>query len=1122
MQEDDQTLIMSEIKMGIFDKLFGKKENEEKKVNSDAKKINYLINAFTKAFANSQFGEAIKHLEELVQIFKEIGDRKNESKCYTSLGIAYRNLGDFNKAIQCHEKSLEIFKDVGDRAGESKCYTNLGNAYLSLGDFNKAIQCHENSLEINKYIGDRAGESKCYTNLGVAYHGLGDFRKAIELYEKSLEIFKDVGDRVGESKCYQGLGVAYRNLGDFKKAIQYHEKSLEIFKDVGDRAGESACYTKLGAAYRSLGYFKKAIKYHEGSLEIAKDIGDMAGESKCYMNLGNAYQGLGDFSKAIQYYENSLKIAKDIGDRVGESKCYTNLGLGVAYSSLGDFRKAIGLYENSLEIFKDVGDRADESKCYMNLGNAYQGLGDFNKAIQYHKMSLKINKDIGDRVIESAGYGNLGLAYDSLGDFDKAIKYHEDSLEIAQEIGDKAGEAKCYTNLGIAYQSLGDFDKAIKLYNGSLEIAKAIGDKSWESACYGNLGLAHQSLGEFNKAIKYHEDYLEIAKAIGNKSGEAKCYGGLGIAYQSLGDFDKAIKRYKDSLEIAKAIGDKTMEAICYTNLGIAYRSLGDFNKAIKFYEDSLKIAKAIGDKTVESGCYTNFAVIYYHNKQDYQKSLDYARKSIKITEQVRESLIEEELSLTFLKTKIGVYDLAINSSINLYKETNKESYLKDALEIIERTKSRELMKIIKAKKKDPEAEKEYHELKGVEIKIGELEAKIKSAVEGKRSVEREVQEKNELHKKRSELYKKIREKSLDPSSIVPTLDEDITKEFWGVFGKHADNCSVLQIYEQEERIIYVLFNKEKFEFFEKEVTGEGRKLVGEQLGNMRDPYMPASTYYENLKNIIGIILPENLIGKLGDIKTKELFIIPHKWLHQIPWEAVLVGGEPLCLRYNMVRHYSLDLIRSSLIYEKRENKNALLVSNPKPSEHSDLPGAEVECNKIKDILKKFNVIHLNREYAKIDEVEKNVLNTSIIHFACHGSFNSNDPFESSVLFSSDKKLSANDISLKNLDYYPLVFLNACETGITTSDKVIGGVGDEQIGLVRAFAMAHSPAIIVAGWRIDDAVAKYFAEKFYNALSDNNLAGALSSAREKTYKKFRGKHKDWAAYMLYGNPFRRL
>ncbi|NCN65306.1 MAG: tetratricopeptide repeat protein, partial [Candidatus Altiarchaeum hamiconexum] len=79
------------------------------------------------------------------------------------------------------------------KSGESACYTDLGVAYYNLGDFRKAIVFLENSLKIDKEIGDKAGESACYTNLGVAYQSLGDFRKAIVFLENSLKIAKEIG-----------------------------------------------------------------------------------------------------------------------------------------------------------------------------------------------------------------------------------------------------------------------------------------------------------------------------------------------------------------------------------------------------------------------------------------------------------------------------------------------------------------------------------------------------------------------------------------------------------------------------------------------------------------------------------------------------------------------------------------------------------------------------------------------------------------------------------------------------------------------------------------------------------------------------------------------------------------
>ena len=69
---------------------------------------------------------------------------------YSTLGRAYRNLGDFHKAIEYHTLDLAIAKEVGDRAGEGRAYGNLGNAYRSQGDFSKAIEYHARNLAIAK------------------------------------------------------------------------------------------------------------------------------------------------------------------------------------------------------------------------------------------------------------------------------------------------------------------------------------------------------------------------------------------------------------------------------------------------------------------------------------------------------------------------------------------------------------------------------------------------------------------------------------------------------------------------------------------------------------------------------------------------------------------------------------------------------------------------------------------------------------------------------------------------------------------------------------------------------------------------------------------------------------
>ncbi|MGD8506576.1 MAG: CHAT domain-containing tetratricopeptide repeat protein [Candidatus Bathyarchaeota archaeon] len=468
-------------------------------------------------YKHSYFALALKTWNHALKDFISNGDKMGEKECYTNLGLAHDNLGDFRKAIQYHRKALRIARETGDKEGESKCYTNLGIASNSLGNLNASMGYHERSLEIVKEIGDRAGEARCYANIGVAYHSLGDFRKAIGYHEKSLEMSRETGDRTVESACYANLGFAYSCLGDFRKAIEYHEKSLEISRETGDTTGESACYTNLGLAFDSLGDFRKAIEYHEKSLEISRKTGSRMRESGCYLNLGVSYHNLADFGKAIEYHEKALKINKEIGDRAGEARCYANIGV------------------------------------------ASDNFGDFKKAIQYHKKSLKIVREIGDRAGEARCYGNLGTSYRSLGDSWTAIKHHERSLEIVKEIGDRAGEARCYANIGVAYRNLSDANKAIECYGRSLEIAKDIGFKTAESACYRNLGVAYLSLGDRKNAIKYHEKSLKIDEGTGDIDSERTNNLNLGRIYYEF-EPQLAYDYCKRSIELSEMIGEMLVE----------------------------------------------------------------------------------------------------------------------------------------------------------------------------------------------------------------------------------------------------------------------------------------------------------------------------------------------------------------------------------------------------------------------------------------------------------------------------------------------------------------------------------------------------------------------------------
>ena len=140
-----------------------------------------------------------------------------------------------------------------------------------------------------------------------------------------------------------------------------------------------------------------------------------------------------------------------------------------------------------------------------------------------------------------------------------------------------------------------------------------------------------------------------------------------------------------------------------------------------------------------------------------------------------------------------------------------------------------------------------------------------------------------------------------------------------------------------------------------------------------------------------------------------------------------------------------------------------------------------------------------------------------VVHFACHGHFDQEQPGRSLVMLGGDS-LRPDDVAGKYLAFgrsRPLVFLNACDTG----RRGFGLTGLE--GWAETFVRtARVGGFIGSTWQTTDALASRFATAFYTFLSEGlSLGEAMRQARlaiktpgDATY----------LSYSLYANPRARV
>lgn len=220
-----------------------------------------------------------------------------------------------------------------------------------------------------------------------------------------------------------------------------------------------------------------------------------------------------------------------------------------------------------------------------------------------------------------------------------------------------------------------------------------------------------------------------------------------------------------------------------------------------------------------------------------------------------------------------------------------------------------------------------------------------------------------------------------------------------------------------------------------------------------------------------------------GDI----IWLVPHDLLHYMPLHALKVSGRYLIERNPVCYTPSSSMMQFCQKNRKGRRKYALVVGDSR----NDLPNAREEALSITELFAA--QLYLQRQATKtliVETLARQYKDIDILHFSCHGYFNTNRPLKSGIMLApkanSDMdqendgqwNLTAEEIFSLKIEA-DLVTLSACETGINDRKP-----GDELIGLTRALIYAGTPSVVVSLWAVDDLSTSLLMQHFYLQLQN--------------------------------------
>ena len=203
-----------------------------------------------------------------------------------------------------------------------------------------------------------------------------------------------------------------------------------------------------------------------------------------------------------------------------------------------------------------------------------------------------------------------------------------------------------------------------------------------------------------------------------------------------------------------------------------------------------------------------------------------------------------------------------------------------------------------------------------------------------------------------------------------------------------------------------------------------------------------------------------------------------------------------------------------------------LVITMPTTPEHKPLPGVDHEKRAIQQMTRNFcRIKAIETPTAK--HVLEDMSELDIVHFACHGSADPEDPSNSDLLLQKSgpsgpvlDELTMSDISEKKntLGRTWIAYLSACSTAGVEAKHL----ADECLHIASVFQVAGFAHIIGSLWPADDDICLRLAESFYGSLTKTgtkNSNRAVAEALRKAILDIRSVFQSpslWAAFMHSG------
>lgn len=859
-------------------------------------------------------------------------------------------------------------------------------------------------------------------------------------------------------------------------------------------------------------------------------------------------------ARAVRCYEQALSLFQRAGREVDAGRTLNGALQALIY--LGQYDRAFAWAKRARTIFEKHGDHLRIARLNTNLGNVLFRQDRFEEALDYYRRAEKSLRRLGKPQDVAAVLTNIAVCYNSLNDAPRAFNAYQEARNYAQV--HNLPMIAALTNYNVAYLHYirGEYTRAIELYEATRPLFDSLQDPYHSALCdldqaemYLELNLSEEGNELAQKAFLSFERLQ-----MGYEAAKALAFRAIALSHQ--GQIDEAVENFRDArrrfvreknhvwpalidlyqalvlfqaeefrrsrrlCEVALRFFSKTSltskTVLCQLLLARLRLQAGRATDARRLCLAAIKIVERVEAPTLR---YQAFFVL--GQIEEALGRLAKARSAYERThaglEGLRSHLSGEELKISFLKDKLAVYESLVALSISVER---KDRDPEAAFAYIEYAKSRSLADLIAFR---------ANALPGQSESEGRMVGKVKDLRERLSWCYRQIEEKEtgtepaseqalaplrkESQKLESELVRALGELRLKNRDLG-ALQNAGTVPLEQIQGVILEDEQLIEYYVARGILYAVIVARESLDVVPLGGAHQARnllRLLHFQLSKFRFgadyARSGAALLLEATRDHLERLYESLLAPIQKKIVKKRLVIVPHDFLHYLPFHALFDGQSHLVDTHAVSYAPSASVYYLCCLKSDRATNGSLVLGVPDPL----VPYISDEVRAVAEVLPESRLFI--GEEANEEQLRNYGPTSRYVHIATHGFFRSDNPMFSSL------RLGRSQLTL--FDLYnlrlpaELVTLSGCGTGLNV---VVGG--DELLGLVRGLLYAGARSLLVTLWDVSDRSTADFMKLFYKHLGTTaDKAVAVQMAMRDLRQSYPHPY-FWAPFSLVGQSSR--